>query len=147
MENTKLYLAYGSNLNLAQMARRCPKAKMAGKTFIENWQLTFRVHATIEPKDKARVPVGVWEITEECERQLDRYEGYPNYYTKETLSIVLNKKPAQAIVYLMNGGRPAMPCQNYAESIWEGYKDFDLDYSYLETAMKDTSKRVGGGTA
>jgi len=147
MKNTKYYIAYGSNLNLAQMARRCPRAKMAGKTFIEDWQLTFRVHATIEPRDKARVPVGVWEITEECERQLDRYEGYPTYYTKETMSIKLGGKEVDAIVYLMNGGNPAMPHQNYAESIWEGYKDFDLDYHYLEAAMKDTSKRVGGGAA
>ena len=142
MKNTKLYLAYGSNLNLAQMARRCPNAKMAGKTLLEGWQLTFRTHATIEPKKGAKVPVGVWEITPECERDLDRYEGYPNYYTKETIDIVLNKQATQAIVYLMNGGRPAMPCQNYAESIWEGYKDFDLDYRYLEAAMKDTSARV-----
>jgi gamma-glutamylcyclotransferase (GGCT)/AIG2-like uncharacterized protein YtfP len=93
------------------------------------------------------VPVGVWEITEECERQLDRYEGYPTYYTKETMSIKLGGKQVDAIVYLMNGGNPAMPHQNYAESIWEGYKDFDLDYHYLEAAMKDTSKRVGGGAA
>ena len=28
---TKLYLAYGSNLNLGQMGYRCPDSKMAGK--------------------------------------------------------------------------------------------------------------------
>jgi gamma-glutamylcyclotransferase (GGCT)/AIG2-like uncharacterized protein YtfP len=114
MKNTKYYIAYGSNLNLAQMARRCPNAKMAGKTILEGWQLTFRTHATIEPKKGAKVPVGVWEITAECERQLDRYEGYPTYYSKETMDIVLKDEPKKAIVYIMNGGRPAMPCPQYA---------------------------------
>ena len=30
MEKRKKYIAYGSNLNLEQMARRCPTAKVIG---------------------------------------------------------------------------------------------------------------------
>lgn len=76
----KLYVAYGSNLNLAQMARRCPDAKVVGIGTLKNYQLTFRGVATIEPVDGAETPVGVWEITPRDELALDRYEGYPSYY-------------------------------------------------------------------
>jgi len=38
----KYYLAYGSNLNLEQMAYRCPTAKPVGVTTLKNYQLLFR---------------------------------------------------------------------------------------------------------
>ena len=47
---SKLYVAYGSNLNLEQMARRCPKAKVVGIGNLKDYQLTFRRVATIEPE-------------------------------------------------------------------------------------------------
>ena len=50
----KLYIAYGSNLNLPQMAHRCPSAKVVGASEIKNYALVFRggrsgAVATIEP--------------------------------------------------------------------------------------------------
>ena len=34
----KLYLAYGSNLNLEQMANRCPTAKVVGNSKINGYE-------------------------------------------------------------------------------------------------------------
>ena len=50
----KLYIAYGSNLNLPQMAGRCPTAKVVGASAIKDYALVFRggrqgAVATIEP--------------------------------------------------------------------------------------------------
>ena len=39
---SKLYLAYGSNLNLRQMAHRCPGAELLGYTYLENTRLIYR---------------------------------------------------------------------------------------------------------
>ena len=77
-------MAYGSNLNLANMATRCPDAKHLGSMYIPNWKLVFRHVADIVPSyDKEDLlPVGVWEITKDCEKALDFYEGYPNLYGK-----------------------------------------------------------------
>jgi len=61
MEKTK-YIAYGSNLNLTQMAFRCPTAKPVGSAMLKGWQLTFRGVATLEPDSLAETPVGAWEI-------------------------------------------------------------------------------------
>ena len=36
------YIAYGSNLNRAQMALRCPDAKVVGTGEIKDYELLFR---------------------------------------------------------------------------------------------------------
>lgn len=43
------YIAYGSNMNLAQMARRCPGARVVGMGLLRGWKLTFNVHADNVP--------------------------------------------------------------------------------------------------
>lgn len=84
----KLYIAYGSNLNLAQMAARCPSASVYAKGVLNNWELVYRgrktnSHATIIRKRGSTIPVLVWEIQPIDEYRLDIYEGYPRYYFKK----------------------------------------------------------------
>ena len=47
-----LYFAYGSNLDLEQMAQRCPDAEIVGPVRLENYELRFRGSgfATVAPK-------------------------------------------------------------------------------------------------
>ena len=82
---SKLYVAYGSNLNKEQMARRCPTAKIYGTGFLNNWELIYRgsktgAYATIRRKKGSKLPVAVWKIEDIDERNLDIYEGYPKLY-------------------------------------------------------------------
>jgi hypothetical protein len=63
-KNNKLYIAYGSNLNLAQMADRCPTARVIGKSEMKGWRLLFKgsrtgAVATVEPKGQQRPGSGV----------------------------------------------------------------------------------------
>ena len=58
----RLYVAYGSNLNIRQMKYRCPGAKLYGRGVIEDYALQFKgqphgAFATIAPKEGASVPV------------------------------------------------------------------------------------------
>ncbi len=48
----KLYFAYGSNINLDQMAQRCPEAEVVGPVTLPDHELLFRYSgvATIRPK-------------------------------------------------------------------------------------------------
>lgn len=144
--NNKLYLAYGSNLNLEQMAVRCPTAMVVGKTRLKNWQLLFRgPHtggvATIEPQKGGNVPVLVWEITPTDEAALDQYEGFPFLYHKEKLKIRLNGKQVNAMIYLMNDGRPlGTPNCYYYSTILEGYKAAGFDVEILRTAVKNSAE-------
>ena len=84
MAEGKLYFAYGSNINLDQMAQRCPDAQVVGPVTLENYELLFRGNlrgagvATIAPREGSTVHGLLWNITPECERSLDYYEGYPS---------------------------------------------------------------------
>lgn len=140
---TKLYVAYGSNLNTGQMAYRCPWASVYGTGYIDGYELLFRRVATIEKKEGARVPVGVWRIFPEDEIALDRYEGYPRLYRKETITVDMGKEKVKAMVYIMNEdqGRYALPNKSYYETIFVGYETIGLDTRYLKNALVRTAEK------
>ena len=89
----RLYFAYGSNINLDQMDRRCPNAQVVGPVVLENYKLLFRSNtrnagvATIRPHKGRKVHGLLWKITPECEKSLDIYEGYPRLYEKEDVTV------------------------------------------------------------
>ena len=140
---SKLYVAYGSNLNMMQMGWRCPTARAIGKGMISDYKLTFRGVATIEQSEGKEVPVAIWEIQDKDELALDRYEGYPYLYRKEMIDVTMSDKTTtKAMVYIMNEGKPAMPCRSYLDTIIQGYLDVGLDTVYLDEALTDTQKRM-----
>ena len=155
MSKTKLYVAYGSNLHIGQMAHRCPTAKAVGVSWLNGLRLLFRggrggAVATVEPYEGGRVPVLAWEITSTDEAALDRYEGFPYFYRKENIKIELNGKHRTAMVYIMNtegrGGeyRPLnQPCVGYYTTILEGYKATGFDVGILRQATEDSVEVEG----
>ena len=92
----KYYLAYGSNLNVRQMMHRCPGAKPVGTMVLEGYELLFKgsktgSYLTIEKKIGGKVPVGIWQVSEQHEKALDRYEGFPVFYYKKEIPITEGK--------------------------------------------------------
>ena len=139
----RLYVAYGSNLNLEQMNYRCPTAKLVGTGVIENCELQFKgfptgAFATIGQKPGASVPVGVFDIQPMDERSLDRYEGYPSHYFKKTVPVQMtNGDKVSAMVYIMNPKMKfGLPSANYYCVVHQGYLDCGLDTQVLNEAMK-----------
>jgi len=141
MKNTnKLYIAYGSNLNIEQMGQRCPYAVPLGTAELAGYRLMFRGGinsvATVEPMTDSSVPVLLWEITPRCEEALDRYEGWPNLYRKETVTVDFNGKPTEAMVYIMNEVYPyGLPGKYYLDVIKQGYASAGFDASVLNEAI------------
>lgn len=147
----KYYLAYGSNLNLRQMALRCPTAKAMGTAVIKDYELLFKgsktgAYLTIEPMVEAEVPVAVWSVEPTDEKRLDVYEGFPAFYYKAELELpvryfsgktVLRK----AFVYIMHEERPlGLPSGSYVRTCLDGYRDFGFDESILLAALENSRK-------
>lgn len=143
----KIYLAYGSNMNLEQMSYRCPGAKVLGGTKLNGYRLLFRgagcgAVATIQKNESGSVPVLLWHITPADEAALDRYEGYPYLYRKETVKVRFEGKWVSAMVYIMNDGRPlGYPSPYYYDVIRQGYIDAGFNLSVVAKAVKDSSVR------
>lgn len=154
---SRYYLAYGSNLSLAQMCRRCPDAVHVGYGFIRGYQLLFKGsgsgnYLTIEKKRGRYVPVVVWKISEDDEAALDIYEGAPRFYYKETMPIevlsMMDDSPlstVDALVYIMHEERlKGCPTYSYYNVCLEGYHRFGLPEKCLEKAVIDSvGKRAG----
>lgn len=132
----KLYVAYGSNMNLEQMALRCPEAKVVSSALMYGYELQFKYHATIEANPDSKVPILLWKLSKRDEQQLDRYEGFPKYYRKETKPFTFKGETVEGMMYIMNGDKPLQaPSEQYYNIILQGYKSAGLDTSYLENAL------------
>ena len=148
----RYYIAYGSNLNVAQMVRRCPGAKPIGTAELEHNTLYFRgsgsgYYLTIEPKIGNRVPVAIWEVTAEDEKALDRYEGYPRFYYKHDFDLAVTlldsrtTKELRCFAYIMTDGRDVgLPTPYYMETCIQGYRDFGFDTRILKRTVERMRK-------
>jgi gamma-glutamylcyclotransferase (GGCT)/AIG2-like uncharacterized protein YtfP len=151
-KKTKLYGAYGSNMNLEQMSHRCSKAKVVGTGILEGYKLTFRGRykgvANIEPCKDKQVPIVLWEITEDCEKALDLYEGFPDLYVKKEVQVKVKGKLKLAMVYIVAReytNMAAAPTEYYFNVISRGYFDNDIDLKPLQIAYSECLSELRGG--
>lgn len=141
----KYYLAYGSNLNLEQMAFRCPNAKPIGTINLKDYRLVYKGRAdefsylTIEKCEGSIVPLGLWEVSYLDVFSLDSYEGYPTFYSKYYIPIKIGDKNKKALIYVMNQYFDYhLPSEEYITTCMDGYEDFGFDKTILEKALADT---------
>ena len=151
----RFYIAYGSNLNVRQMRMRCPDAVIIGTAFIPDYRLLFKGsksgnYLTIEPHSGSRVPVAVWAVSARDERQLDIYEGFPDFYYKKgfPLEVKLSEtgkiRKLTAFAYIMHEDRPVgIPSNLYMRTCLEGYDTFRFDKNVLVDAY-DKCREVCG---
>ena len=154
MSKKRYYIAYGSNLNKAQMQQRCPGAKPIGTGLLEGYELLFKgsktgCYLTIEPKADGVVPIVVWEVSAEHERSLDHYEGCPVCYYKKQLRLpVFRTKSGRTIqtngfVYIMHESRRlGEPNPRYFWTCVRGYRAFGFDPEFLYEAYERSAKGV-----
>ena len=138
MQQKQLYIAYGSNINLEQMAFRCSHSKVVGTSEIKDFELEFRGVATIVPNKGAAVPVLIWKVDERDLPTLNQYEGWPRLYRQEKMEFELNGKTFERMAYLMNYGKITPPSQEYYNTILQGYRENALDESFLQKALENS---------
>ena len=162
----KIYFAYGANTNKDAMAIRCPKAKIICAGHIINFRLKFNNVADIEatdPRYAVDAPCVIWEITEDCEKRLDRFEGFPELYRK--IDVVgyegcQHQDQFKGFAYKMNYEGFHTPSPLYVRGIRNGLKgvwdkfyhnDIDniIDHAILESFRESEKpmvhhQRIGG---
>lgn len=154
------YLAYGSNLNLRQMRKRCPDSRVVGWARLPCFRLVYRGSKTgsflsIEPgewPDPDGLMVGIFEVPRLDELALDCYEGYPAFYQKYhvTLDKVyafggsrVVKRNLSVVYYALPIDRDlGVPSRHYWDVCTEGYRDFGFDTLQLKRAL-DASRYSG----
>ncbi len=130
-----LYFAYGSNLNLFQMKRRCKDSIFLKKYELKGYRLNFRSKyraADIEKSKNSLVPGALFEISKSDEKKLDVYEDYPNLYKK--LYFTYYNKTVMTYI-MVNKTEFRYPTERYLNVVKQGYKDCNLNISYLKKAL------------
>ncbi len=127
------YFAYASNLNRKQMLERCPDSKPKFVATLPNYNLIFAGWsrkwrggvATIRRFGGEKVLGGIYDVSEQCLRQLDRYEeGYDRL--KVTVFTEVDE-PIEAITYIKSGQlEETQPSKEYLAIIQQGYRDWGL---------------------
>lgn len=104
-----VYFAYGSNLWIDQMNRRCPEHKYIGTGVLNDWWGSSRLgsicctahrfhrcwiicqkgYANVIPSKGDHVYGFLYELSPKDEKALDGYEDVPRNYVKKTLPIQL----------------------------------------------------------
>ena len=146
---SKIYAAYGSNINIPQVRRRVGRnASLLGKAWLRGYELSFRgkrdnAVATIEPKEGSSVPVLLWWINQEAESILNRYEGVPTHYRQETVRLEYGGLWLDDVmVYVMVPGKPLnSPSEQYYQTIVEGYLMQRMPLQILEEARDRSTKK------
>tara|TARA_B100000780_G_C20807308_1_gene320714 strand:- start:116 stop:517 length:402 start_codon:yes stop_codon:yes gene_type:complete len=131
-----LYFAYGSNLHHLQMKSRCKDSVYLKKIYLKDFKLTFRSKyrvADIELKKNSKVPGALFEISKNDEKKLDVYEEYPILYKKYYFTYYQRKVMTYTIVKKTSF---TFPKKRYLNIVKRGYKDCNLDNSYLKNALK-----------
>lgn len=142
------YFAYGSNMNLEQMEYRCPDSWPIVNVVLDGYRLAFRGNssgcgvATILPEKDSRVEGVMWQISEQDEAHLDRYEGYPNLYGKERVQVRDGQgRCYDVMVYTMQTPyreQPALPSQGYLRVILDGCAQNGLAVRPVLEAVQNT---------
>ena len=148
--SNRLFAAYGVGINRAEMAKRCPTAKLLGASTLRNHRLTFRgphaaAVANIEPAKSRSVTVLVWDITPADEAALDLYEGFPHLYEKQQVKIRLDGMLVSCMAYVMRGDRPlGKPSAFYYSTLLEGYREAGFDPNILKAAVQNEDPNASG---
>ena len=142
--HSMFYISYGSNMNIEQMKERCPNTTVYGNGKLYGWKLVFNYHADIilTRKKSDVVPVVVWNLNDKFDMlSLDFYEGYPHYYTKKKINVIMdNGEKIKAMVYVMvddvKGIYP--PSEFYFNCIKEGYTANKINLAPLYDALDES---------
>jgi gamma-glutamylcyclotransferase (GGCT)/AIG2-like uncharacterized protein YtfP len=162
---TLIYFAYGSNLNPAQMRRRCPCAVQLARATLHNHRLAFAGHSTawgggvanVVRANGAKVEGLLYVLGEHDVQELDRCEGVPAVYDRVVKRVVdEHGRQRRVHVYRLDPelADETMPGMRYFEVICAAYKRNGFDRAPLADALARASKvgrarldRLGGRPA
>jgi hypothetical protein len=137
-----LYFAYGSNMDRAAMAKRCPASKPLGLGRLPRHRFLINTdgYATIVRDPRESVHGLLWDLALRDVAALDRYEGLSEgLYVKISQSVITNAGPKRALVYVGRSAEPGKARPGYLEGVIAAAKVAGLPEAYIA--------KIGGAPA
>lgn len=140
-----LYFAYASNMNLAQMMRRCPAGRFFKTVLLEGHRFVYDGYSVIRDGAVGNIvkadDEGVWgvlyEITESDRLTLDAFEGYPKDYDRKGVEVRDREGNVyQATTYFRTGRVLGKPHPDYEKVVLDGAADCRLPEDYVDRYLR-----------
>ncbi|MGO4573684.1 gamma-glutamylcyclotransferase family protein [Microvirga sp. 2TAF3] len=130
-----LYFAYGSNMDRAAMAQRCPATKPigVGRLMRHRFFISSDGYASVMRDPRGMVWGLLWDLALADVPALDRYESLSTgLYTKVIQPILTDKGPRRAMVYIGRSTKPGLPKPGYMEGVLEAASGIGLPKDYVQ---------------
>lgn len=134
------YAAYGSNLSLAQIGRRCPTAVEYGTGVLRDAKLAFAYYLGVVEAVGSSVPVAVFKVCAADVAALDRCEGLGRSYERFLVTIEVKGEAVRCFTYVKRDNTLEEPSERYYQTCLQGYADFNFDARRLRHAKEDARK-------
>lgn len=137
------YFAYGSNLDFAQMRRRCPSSRVVGRAWLPGYRVTFPRPceswgggvAGIEPAAGHDAHGVVYELCDEDLATLDDYEGVADGdYDRREVEVHCEAGGTMRVWTYFANPQPGCPppSRRYLDAIVRGARYHRLPGAYVE---------------
>jgi gamma-glutamylcyclotransferase (GGCT)/AIG2-like uncharacterized protein YtfP len=152
LSTVAIYAAYGSNMDPAQMARRCPHSPQRGSGWLEDWRLTFGGEqlgwegslATVVEAEGERVFVALYEVTEADEAALDSWDGVTlGYYRKSKVRVSTLDGDVLAWLYVLNDYEGGLPSARYLGNLADAAEAAGAPADYVTSLRERPCASVG----
>jgi gamma-glutamylcyclotransferase (GGCT)/AIG2-like uncharacterized protein YtfP len=136
-----MYAAYGSNMDPAQMAARCPHSPQRGSGWLEGWRLAFGGEdigwegalATVAEEAGERVFVVLYELSASDEQALDQRDGASlDYYRKTRVRVTTLDGDVVAWLYVLNAYEGGLPAARYLGIIADAAESAGAPVDYVK---------------
>lgn len=128
-----LYFAYGANMDVAVMARRCPASRPLGVARLvrHRFFITRNGWSSVMRDARADVHGVLWNLAQGDVRSLDRFEEVERgLYVKALQPVFTASGPRRAMIYLATSVLPGRPVAGYMEGIAASAEAWGLPQAY-----------------
>lgn len=134
-----LYFAYGANMDVEAMARRCPSSKPLGLARLPRHRfiVTREGYASVLRDPRRDVHGVLWDLALGDVRTLDRFEEVDRgLYVKINQPVIGSAGPKRALVYVGTTSEPGAPRPGYLESVLASAESWNLPAAYRQEMMR-----------
>ncbi|WP_442756578.1 gamma-glutamylcyclotransferase family protein [Methylocystis sp. JAN1] len=130
-----LHFAYGSNMDAAAMAGRCPRSRLLGRARLARWRFVVMPSgfASVVPDPRTNVYGALWDVPVSDVMALDRYERVgQGLYAKRMVPVL--KEPfgaSPALAYIGAAPNQGAAWPGYLADIVAAAEKLDLPEAYI----------------
>ena len=139
-----LYFAYGSNMDVEAMARRCPRSMALGLARLERHRLAVMREGwlTAVRAPSSAVHGVLWDLALSDIPALDRHESLSqSLYVKLTQAVIAERGPKRAIVYIGANSGPGDLRPAYIADVLAAARSWPLLAEGVE-ALERLARRI-----